>query len=284
MVRRWQSAGLALLGVLALACEGTGRADPGRPAPTREPRPGLPASMAALGDSITAGYGTCVTLVACRRNSWSTGNGDRVDSHYRRIRAENSAISGRADNFAAPGAQAESLPGQARRAVRAGADYVTVLIGANDACAPQVGDMTSAATFRRHVDAALGIVKEGLPDARVLVVSIPDLYRLWEVGHEDERAVRAWQRGVCRSLLANPTSTAEADDKRRRQVRERVDEYNEELSRACRAYGDGCRYDGGRAHRVRFTLEQVNRLDYFHPDADGQQKLAEVTYPRRFRW
>jgi lysophospholipase L1-like esterase len=284
MFRRWQTACLAVLGALALACEGAGRADTARPAPDRDPRPGLPASMAALGDSITAGYGTCVTLVACRRNSWSTGGGTRVDSHYRRILAESSAISGRGENFSVPGARAEALPGQARRAVRAGAEYVTILIGANDACAGRVDHMTGVAAFRGHVDDALRTLKRGLPGARVLVVSIPDVHRLWEVGHDDPRAVRAWGRGVCQSLLANPTSTAGADDRRRRQVRDRVDDYNRELVAACREYGDHCRHDGGRAHRVRFTLGLVNKLDYFHPNAEGQQKLAEVTFPRRFTW
>ena len=284
MARRWPTACLVVLAVVALACEGAGRADSGRPAPTRSPAKGLPASMAALGDSITAGYGTCLTLVACRRNSWSTGNGTRVQSHYRRIREQNDDIAGRAENFSAPGARARDLPGQAAAAVRADVDYVTVLIGANDACTDGVRDMTGVPSFRRQIDAALRTLRRGLPDARILVVSIPDVYRLWELGHDDTRAVRAWNRGVCPSLLADPTSTAVADQRRRRQVGDRIDDYNRELSRACRESGGHCRYDGGRAHRVRFTPDLVNRLDYFHPNVEGQQTLAEVTFPRRFTW
>lgn len=282
MSRRWQAAGLAVLCVLALACEGTGQAGP--PQPTHRPQAGLPASMAALGDSITAGYGSCITLVACHRNSWSTGDGPQVNSHYRRIRADNPRITDRAVNYAIPGARADALPGQADAAVRAKVQYVTILIGANDACRGRVADMTGTQTFRGHIDAALRRLKEGLPEARILVVSIPDLYRLWELGHDDERAVAAWNRGVCPSMLANPTSTADADQRRRREVGQRVDAYDRELARACRGYGKHCRYDSGRAHRVRFTLDLVNHLDYFHPNAAGQDKLAEVTYPRRFTW
>ena len=282
MFRHWQTFGLAVLGALALACEGTGQA--GRPEPTRRPQAGLPASMAALGDSITAGYGSCITLVACHRNSWSTGDGTQVDSHYRRIRAADPRITDRAVNYAVPGARADALLGQADAAVRAKAEYVTILIGANDACRARVADMTDPQTFRRHIDAALRRLSDGLPEARILVVSIPDLHRLWEVGHDDERAVGAWNRGVCPSLLANPTSTADADRQRRRQVSQRVDAYDRELARACRGYGKHCRYDGGSVHRVRFTLDLVNQLDYFHPNAAGQDKLAEVTYPRRFTW
>ncbi len=280
---RWQLAAFVLLALVALACEGAG-AGSGPPGPTATPQKGLPSSMAALGDSITAGYGSCFTLVACTRNSWSTGGGAAVDSHYRRIREGNPKIKGNAENYAVPGARADGLAGQADRAVAAKAQYVTVLIGANDACTARVQDMTGPATFRKQVDAALGRLKKGLPKARVLVVSIPDLYRLWQLGHDDAQAVRAWSRGVCPSLLARPTSTAPAHEDRPRRVADRVDAYNAELRAACKKYGKRCRWDGGDAHRVRFSLDLVSELDYFHPDVQGQNKLAEVTWPGRFTW
>jgi lysophospholipase L1-like esterase len=281
VLRRWHLVVFALLAALALACEGAGTA---APEPTGTPKKGLPASMGALGDSITAGYGTCFTLVACSRNSWSTGSSAAVDSHYRRIRDDNSAIKGNARNYAVPGARARDLAGQAAQAVDDKVQYVTVLIGANDACADRVADMTGAGAFRKQVDKALTRLRKGLPKARVLVVSIPDLYRLWQLGHDNERAVRAWSGGVCQSLLARPTSTAEADEDRRRKVGDRVDAYNRELAEACEEYGRKCRWDGGSAHGVRFSLDLVNEIDYFHPDVEGQNKLADVTYPGRFTW
>ena len=91
--------------------------------------------MAALGDSITAGLGSCVSFVACSRNSWSTGTGSKVESHYQRILEKNPKIKGNADNFAQPGAEADALAEQADLAVEAKAQYVTILIGANGACA-----------------------------------------------------------------------------------------------------------------------------------------------------
>jgi hypothetical protein len=116
------------------------------------------------------------------------------------------------------------------------------------------------------------------------MVSLPDVYRLWQLGKDDERAVRAWRRGVCQSLLAAPTSTAEADDQRRKQVRDRLDDYNDQLRQACKAYGKRCRWDGGAVHAVRFKLDLVSKLDYFHPNAAGQNRIADVTYPGRFTW
>ena len=280
-MRRWQLVVLVLLGAFAVACQGAGGAAPGK---STKPRPGMPATMAALGDSITAGFGSCAALLVCGHNSWSTGAATDVDSHFLRIRAADRAIDGHAYNYAEPGAEAADLAGQAGRAVTAKAEYVTILIGANDACAPRVDAMTDTATFRTQVDAALHVLRRGLPKARILIVSIPDLYRLWQLGHDDPQAVRAWNLGICPSLLADPTATTRAAQTRRHQVADRIDAYDRELAAACRAYGKRCKWDGGAVHAVRFSLSLVNHLDYFHPDADGQRRLAAVTYPGSFDW
>jgi lysophospholipase L1-like esterase len=291
MPRRWHLVVLTLLAVLALACEnGAGAADP-EPTKTRTttaappPASGRPASMAALGDSITAGVGSCLAYLACGRNSWSAGSGDDARSHYQRILAENPKIKGHVHNFAEPGAEADALAGQAARAVDAKVAYVTVLIGANDACARSAGDMTSVATFRDQVRRAFTKLRKGLPKARVLVVSIPDLYRLWQVGRDDAEVVRVWNAtGVCPSMLDAPTSTASADERRRKAVRDRVDAYDEELRKACEAYGSRCRWDGGRVHDLRFSIDLLNTFDFFHPNLKGQNELAEVTFPDSFTW
>jgi lysophospholipase L1-like esterase len=267
---------VAVAAVATLACEGGGRPGSG---PTDPPPPAgdLPSSMAALGDSITAGVGSCVALVVCRRNSWSTGDGLRVDSHYRRLRAANPAIRGHADNLAVAGSRADGLEAQAAR-ITSGVDYVTVLVGANDACRGGIDDMTPAPAFRDAVDAGLAEVKRRARDAVVLVASIPDLHRLWEIGRGENRVVRAWARGVCPALLADPRSDADADAQRRAAFADRVDAYNRALAAACKAYGRRCHWDGGAVHRLRFTLDMLNPLDYFHPDADGQNALADATY------
>jgi lysophospholipase L1-like esterase len=283
-MRRWQVGVFAALAVLALGCEGAATGSDGHGTTTPKPAKGLPTSMAALGDSITAGFASCGTILVCGRNSWATGTSDDVDSHYLRIKNDNDRISGREHNYAVPGARADDLAQQARQAVKAKVDYVTILIGANDACTSTVDGMTSVTAFRSGVDNALKTLKKGLPKARVLVVSLPDLYRLWELGRDDTHAQRAWKLGICPSLLADPTSGDKADDDRRQRVKDRIDDYDDQLAAACKAYGKHCRWDHGAVHGVRFSLALVNHLDYFHPDADGQKRLAEVTYPGTFDW
>lgn len=274
--RRWTTGLLCLAALVALACESGGTVP--RPEPSTPPRSGLPDSMTALGDSVTTAFGSCLVLASCQRNSWSTGDGRRVESLYRRLVTANPALSGKARNLAAPGARAASLPAQATTAVRADVDYLTVLIGANDACRGGIDAMTPVTAFRADLDRALKVIKDKRPRARLLVLSVPDLNRLWEVGHTDDRAVRAWRRGICPALLANATSNAPADVARRAAFAERVDAYNDQLEAACRRYGSRCRYDGGAAHRVRFSLDMVNPLDYFHPNVAGQNRLAEVAW------
>jgi lysophospholipase L1-like esterase len=260
----------------------------GQPAPgssSKAPSTGLPSSMAALGDSITSGLGSCFAIIVCSFNSWSTGNSAKVNSQYLRIKNGNPAIRDRAHNYAVAGAQVGALSSQATRAVNAKVDYVTILIGANDACRATVDQMTDPSTFRSELDQALGVLKRGLPNTRVLLVSIPDIYRVWQIGHTDNRAIRAWSvTGVCQSLLAHPTSTADLDNTRRSTVRSRIDAYNRQLAAACTSYGRRCRYDEGALHRVKFTLAQASDFDFFHPNADGQKLIASTTYPGRFTW
>lgn len=240
-----------------------------------------PSVMAALGDSISAGFNACGWYVACTSRSWSAGDNRDVNSHYLRLLATGGAIKGHNLNFAVPGSTSADLPGQARQAVRAGADYVTVLIGAQDACVGSEKEMTPVGAFRQHVDEGLDVLRSA--GARVLVASIPDVKRLWRVGKDNAWARTFWAIGhICQSMLANPKSTAKKDEARRDRVRERVMDYNEQLRQACLQYGPGCRYDGGAVFSYPFTLKLVSAWDYFHPNADGQKALAKITFDAGF--
>ncbi len=287
---------LALGLAAATGCSGSGGGR-GAPAPTPDrgstsaasPTPSarrdpatLPASVVALGDSITRGMNACPnTFGECPEESWSTGTA--LASHYERILAGRPGAT--ATNLAQSGATVADLAAQARSAVALRPGYVTILIGANDACAGTEADMTSVAAFRTRLDAALAILRRGAPTAKVLVASVPDLYRLWEVGHGDQRAVAGWGLfGICQTMLADPASTAPADVARRERVRARAMAYNAQLGAACAAYGGNCRYDHGAAFGVRFTAADVSPIDWFHPSAAGQAELARVTDAAGYAW
>lgn len=244
-----------------------------------------PSSMASLGDSITRAFNACGFYIDCPPRSFATGDSTAVNSHYLRIRAAGGAITGQNHNVARSGARAADLPRQADAAVQRRVAYVTILIGANDACARTEAAMTPVATFRSQVDAALARLKAGVPDARVLVISIPDVKRLWEVGRGSALARTAWSLlGICQAMLANPTSAAAADTTRRDRVRQRVVDYNAQLARACAGYGPNCKFDGNAVFNYRFTLGHLSGWDYFHPNTSGQAVLARVSYAAGFGW
>ncbi|WP_406043709.1 GDSL-type esterase/lipase family protein [Micromonospora sp. NBC_00898] len=244
-----------------------------------------PNSMASLGDSITRGFNACGWYVDCTSRSFSTGDYSTVNSHYLRIRAVNPNIQARNNNDARSGAKSADIYGQAGTAVSQGVEYVTMLIGANDACTGSEATMTPVTTYRANIDSALNRLKAGLPNARVAVISVPDIYRLWYIGKGSGSARSAWSAfGICQSMLANATSTAQADVDRRARVRQRVVDYNTQLAQACAAYGTNCDFDDNAVFNYPFVLSQVSTWDYFHPNTSGQAVLASVSYANGFGW
>ena len=241
---------------------------PAVPAEAATPRP---RSMSALGDSITRAFNACGWFYDCTSRSWSTGGYSTVNSHARRLGVS------LAYNDARTGAKVAALPTQAATAVTRGAQYVTVLIGANDACTSTPEAMTSVASFRASARQALDTLA-GSGGRSVFVASIPDLLRLWAVGKDSSAARAAWSAyGICQSMLKNPTSTNQADVDRRLAVQQRVKDYNAALATECAATAR-CVYDGGAVFGYPFQRSHLSTWDYFHPNTSGQAVLAEVTW------
>ncbi|MDH2430354.1 SGNH/GDSL hydrolase family protein [Sphaerisporangium sp. TRM90804] len=250
--------------------------------PAAAQAPPVPGSIASMGDSITRGFNACGFYIDCTSRSWSTGSSSSVNSHYLRIRAVNPSLV--AYNDARSGAKVADMPGQAQQAVSQGADYVTVLIGANDACTSSESSMTSTADFEARFRTALQTLSAGIPDVAIFVSSIPDIKRLWDVGRNSSSARTAWAAlSICQSMLARPRSTDQADVDRRDRVRQRVADYNAIMSRVC-AEQPQCRYDGGAVFSYPFQLSHLSTWDYFHPNTTGQRLLAEITYPTGYGW
>lgn len=238
-----------------------------------------PDSMASTGDSVTRAFNTgLLPFTDAPRNSWSTGSRTYVWSHYRRILALNWRILVRNFNDARSGAKMRDLAGQMTRVNLQQVEYVTVLMGTNDACASSEPAMTPVADFRTQFQKALATVTTGSPHALVYVVSVPDVYRLWLILHGNLGARLVWRlTGFCRSLLANPASTAPEDGARRQRVRRRVIAYNGVLADVCALYAM-CRFDRNTVFNHPFQPRHVSTRDYFHPSLEGQRVLAQVTW------
>ena len=244
----------------------------------------LPDSMAAVGDSITQAASTGGTLGAdYPANSWSTGTNSTVNSHYLRLLAAGAPISGRNYNRAVSGAKVLDLNAQMANVVTLAPDYVTVLIGGNDLCTDTVAQMTSVADFRSRFATAMSTLTAGSPETSVYVVSIPNVYQLWNLFKNNFGARFIWAiAGICQSLLANPGSTQAADVQRRETVRQRNIAFNVQLAEVCASF-DRCHFDGNAVFNTTFTTSDVSG-DYFHPSISGQAKLAAVSWTAGFTW
>jgi lysophospholipase L1-like esterase len=234
--------------------------------------PALPRSMAAIGDSITQGFGADpLGLGVATHLSWATGDnpGDPVHSHYERLLEAGADIKDRAVNLAVAGTRMADAPRQARAAVAAEADYVTLLMGANDVCVWSKAWMTPIARFEARFRETLEILIGGLPNARIFVLSIPDLYQIWTLLHDHSTAKSTWGYvRPCRSMFAKLSS-----NKDRLKVRDRNIAFNETLERVSSEYG--CHFDEHAVFERAYIADHLGS-DFFHPSVAGQRSLAEV--------
>jgi lysophospholipase L1-like esterase len=244
------------------------------PASPAEAQP-LPDRMTAIGDSISQATNTCCWYGNHPGSSWSTGgrSWDGVRSHYEHIRGVNPQIRGNNHNASRAGARMAHAAAQAAGAVEQRADYVTILMGANDACTSSSSTMTSVEDFRAQFEAAMQTLQAGLPRARVFVSSIPNLYHLWEIYKDSSVARFVWKTAsICQSMLA-----ASNTEENRQAVLTRVREFNDVLAEVCGLY-PRCRFDDYKVFNYPFERKHVSKLDFFHPSLSGQQVLASITW------
>lgn len=243
--------------------------------PSASAGPDEPTSLAAIGDSITRGTNAVGWFGDHPSYSWSTGFNplDGLHSHYERLLGRDRGIWGDELNVAASGARMSDAPGQAAEVVARGADYVTILMGANDLCAPSIDRMTAVEDFRADFEATMDVLTEGLPDARILIASIPNILRLRLLFSDDPFARFVWRASrACGSALAEGNTPLDRLEVLRRSIA-----FNLTLADVCSRYAD-CRFDGYAVFNHPFTRDEVSHLDFFHPSLDGQNALASLTW------
>ncbi|MFI9030427.1 SGNH/GDSL hydrolase family protein [Streptomyces sp. NPDC053560] len=251
-----------------------GRTEPARPHPSPTPVwDTRPDSVAALGDSITAGFDACGLLADCSAASWATGTDPAVRSLASRLVAKQS---GHAWNFARTGALMDDLPRQIDRAIPHKPELVTILVGANDACRNNASAMTPTADFRAGFRTSLQKLRKALPKTQVYVAAVPDLLRLWSQGRQNPVGKQVWKLGICQSMLRDADDVSSAANSRRAEVRDQVVAYNKALREVCET-DRRCRFDQA-VFDYRFTGRELSEWDWFHPSKRGQRELAEMAY------
>lgn len=159
--------------------------------------------------------------------------------------------------------------------------YVTVDMGGNDICTSSTDTMTAVGAFTVNLRTALSTITANANVQTVYLTSIPDAYRLWELFKGSSSARSTWALfSVCQSLLAKPTSTAEADVTRRQQVRDHNTALNAAIESVCAepAFASKCVFDGWAIFCTSFATTDITSRDYFHPSTSGQKKFADVSW------
>ncbi|MFD4422588.1 SGNH/GDSL hydrolase family protein [Agromyces sp. NPDC058484] len=234
-------------------------------------------TLGILGDSVSLGVNACAEPGQCAKASWSGGSEPEVGSIAGRLAAASGVVPA-VVNAAKDGGDVQDALGLVDEVLQADPQLVTVLLGGNDACAPTLNEMTSAADFEARLTALFARLNAEAPDATILALSVPNLGHLWEIGHADERAVQTWNSSPsCKNLLGSADDASAEATARRDAVSARVDEYNAAIGRVCAA-AERCIDDGGAVHAYEFTAEEISAIDFFHPSIAGQRVIAGLAW------
>ena len=280
----------------------------------------LPHSMAALGDSISAGFlanlkrgdylystqlwnelqlasdlyrDSAHPLDALEKKgwSWTTGldSGDQVKSHAYRLKKMRSGL--KVYNAAVSGSEAKDLLNDqldkvlkwSRDKLGQGApDYVTIMVGANDICAPKNSGMTTTQKYQDRVGQIVDTLLASEAKTRVLLSSIPNLEPLRKVARNARAFVgRTFTcEDVWKALEVCPNVTLNDDSSDRKQIAQRVVEYNTALksiaTQYAKKYGDRVRYAGA-VYDYDLTINDLS-IDCFHPNPGSQNTIAERSF------
>lgn len=229
-----------------------------------------PTSMATIGDSISRGAVADDTIDDDQpEHVWSTGydGGDIVNSHLERIRAVNPSATGY--NNAWNGASSDDLLAQSNTTVSQGVDYVTIQMGGNDICGDNTAEMPSVATWEARWNEAIDVLQAGLPGADILVTSVVNVRRVYDVGRYNFGCQLKWNVFTfCENMLTNGST-------QRNEATARLLDYNSSL--ASLTSSQGVWYDAD-SYSIAFSRSQLSSVDCFHPDISLNRDMANVTY------
>lgn len=237
-------------------------------------------SAKASGDSFVIGsLGDSVTTANNARGwgnnegtNWSTGHIDRygVKSHFQRLK-NTLASEVKAVNVAESGATSRDIDLQVEALLEDNPDYVTLLVGGNDACSWSSQYERDLETYKRRIESAIVKLIDHNFAVKILLVSVPDMYHLWQLGRSDCGWI--WDlSGACPDLL----SSSATENERSSFVR-RLQDINNTLAELAQKYPNHVKHDASVAE-YKFKKDDISRKDCFHPSLKGQSKLAEVTW------
>lgn len=230
--------------------------------------------IGALGDSITTAVNS-TDWGARTIHSWSTGSGTDgiVESHFKRLKSQFPEKQVSFHNVARGGAKSSGLASQLSELSVFAPDYVTLLIGANDACSWNAEESQGQLDrFEQNVRQSVSGLVEQNSGIRIAMLPIPDMHALWEKGME-MNCQWLWNlTGVCPSLLG-----ARVTHEERLAFQLRVNEANQRLDLIADEFPDQVKFNQSLGS-YRFSTEHISPRDCFHPSGAGQDLIARLAW------
>lgn len=241
------------------------------------------------------GYMGSLNAFESRGRSWATGNSKKVQTHYNRLKglSEKEGHALAAYNAAVSGAssyqmkeQVDAVLSWSQRTSKVGSpDYVLMAIGANDACKNIGEEMTPVSTYSNNIRNAVYRILDANPNSKVFISGIPNLEHLRRVAENSWLSFGYLNK--CKSMWATHNFCnnvlLEKDPQKIREVTERIWDYQNEIEyirrEANTIFGEDRVRFGYEVHNYKFTDDDIS-IDCFHPNVNGQQVLADVTWKK----
>lgn len=229
--------------------------------------------MVAIGDSITAGFNS-YDMGINPQMSWATGDDKNVKSHFQRL-SEMFTVT--AINKSVTGSDVTNTLDQIKEVIseinesdeNEPIDYLTFLVGGNDLCRwPLDDDGTYLSNYTKNFQSVIEEAVQHNPTIKILISSLPDVKRLYEVGRQRRMCRFIWGTGrVCPQILSPRAKDRELYFKR-------WEDMNEEITKIAREYDTNVMFTK-EISTYEFTKEDISKWDCFHPSVSGQQKISE---------
>jgi len=223
----------------------------------------------ALGDSMTAGLNADAPFDQRNRN-WSDGL--EINSHAVRL-AKKFGVDVISKNVSVSGSTIESLASQTAKLLEDNykPDYVTILIGANDICKGDLRVEELSSLGKNLLAESIQMLIRANENVKIIVGAIPKIDFLYQLLHEDATCQENWRAfNICYKLLQSTKFERE-----RGIVRWIA--YNKMQKEVSALYPKNVKFTSKISEEI-FGLEDISRIDCFHPNMSGQGKIAEATW------
>ena len=229
--------------------------------------------IASIGDSISTamnsnGWGNR------KQNNWSTGTtrNRALRSHFHKLQQ---LFQQKIEpyNFAVAGATSYDIASQVGKLLPHQPDYVTILIGANDACLWKKDNDTQLHEFTENITNAVERLIAHNPQVKLLLVPIPNMYHLWKTVHQKGSCQMRWNLfNICSNLLDSDRTEQE-----RLAFQDRITTANDRLEDIANKHLQHIRFNRSLADHT-FEWEHVSPRDCFHPSLSGQNIISQLTW------